>query len=388
MRRNINNVTYNKTYLLSKVSQELIFSYYTNIPIDIIKNCIETEEFISSPFRIDKHPSVGFKYNNKGSLKMKDFAGYFHGDCFDAAAYVLSFVYKKQIDINVKHGFIFVLKHMYYVFKDYIYGNKKCLISSEYINKAINNISKSKNIIEFSIRNWNNKDSNYWNKGELNINYLNTRFVYPVEEYWINKKINPESKYYYNTNTDDPCYAYVLGQDKNNIYNIQLYFPNRLKHQIKFITNCNHIHGVLHGNLINYDYIIITKSSKDRLCLSKHIYDFPLYGVSNLDKLNILVINLPAENYYIKDSEYEWIKSKSNKVITLFDNDKTGKKATIYYRDNYNTIPLLIPKQYKSKDFFQLKSMYNNNIIQELITTTKNYIINTYDKEYKFIRIT
>ena len=66
MGRHINTNTYTKRYILSKISQELIFSTYFNIPIETIYTCLKTGELIISPIRTDSHPTCGFRYDNKG----------------------------------------------------------------------------------------------------------------------------------------------------------------------------------------------------------------------------------------------------------------------------------------------------------------------------------
>ena len=120
MRRTINNGSLTKDTILSKVNQVSIFSAYTGIDTDVIEHCITTGEFISSPFRVDEHPSFGFRYDNRGKLKGKDFAGYFHGDCFDAAALVIGEIIHKNVDISNKGWFIFVLKHIAYTYRNII----------------------------------------------------------------------------------------------------------------------------------------------------------------------------------------------------------------------------------------------------------------------------
>ena len=82
---------------------------------------------------LDEHPSFGFRYDNRGKLKGKDFAGYFHGDCFDAAALVIGEIIHKNVDISNKGWFIFVLKHIAYTFRNIIYGKDK----DETINEVI-----------------------------------------------------------------------------------------------------------------------------------------------------------------------------------------------------------------------------------------------------------
>ena len=70
MGRSINS-NLNKKYILDKVSQISIFSVYFDIPVALIQHCIDTGELILSPIRIDNHPTVGFRYDNKGKLKYR-----------------------------------------------------------------------------------------------------------------------------------------------------------------------------------------------------------------------------------------------------------------------------------------------------------------------------
>lgn len=161
MKRNISNTILTKDYIFSKVSQITIFSTYTGISVEDIQHCIDTGEFISSPFREDTHPSFGFRYDNRNKLKGRDFAGYWWGDCIDAAATVLSEIVHKQIDISIKSQFLFVLKHIAYTFRNIIYGQDKDENNDYNIARAISNVRNHKPIIELVTRPWNNLDAKY-----------------------------------------------------------------------------------------------------------------------------------------------------------------------------------------------------------------------------------
>ena len=89
MARGVNNCQITKQTIFNKISQIAIFSAYTNIPVETISWCIEKGKLINSPFREDLHPSFGFKYDNRGKLKGRDFAGFWWGDCIDCAANVI-----------------------------------------------------------------------------------------------------------------------------------------------------------------------------------------------------------------------------------------------------------------------------------------------------------
>ena len=388
MGRNINSTKLTKQLILSKVSQVTIFSTYLNLSDKLVQYCIDTGELICSPIRDDIHPTCGFRYDNKGKLKFKDFAGYFWGDCFDVVAYVMSIIYKKSYDVSDKRDFIKILRHITFTFKDIFYGQEKDINLVNEINTAIGAIKHQKQIIELVVRTWNEYDKEYWNKIGVPLQFLNVNFIYPVEQYYINRKINPEPKYFYNIN--DPCYGYCLGKDRSGIYNIKLYFPNREKSVTRFITNCNHLEGIYNLDKTNYDIIVITKSTKDRLSLGATLIRLSsLYG--ELNKSCIGVINVPHETYRLRQNEFDWLSGKLNKdgkIVSLMDNDTTGKCEAIWLRNNYNIIPLLIPKEYNAKDFAEL--IYNNKIedVANLIINAIKYIQKYERKENKSVRNT
>lgn len=382
MGRNINSSKLTKQLILSKVSQVTIFSTYLNLSDKIVQYCIDTGELICSPIRDDIHPTCGFRYDNKGKLKFRDFAGYFWGDCFDIVALIMGGIYNKQYDISNREDFVKVLRHITFTFKDIFYGQEKDINLINEINTGIVAIKHKKPNIELVVRNWNKYDKEYWGKFGVPLQYLNINFIYPVEQYYINRKINPEPKYFYNAN--DPCYGYCLGQDRSGVYNIKLYFPNRNKTVTRFITNCNHLEGIYNLDKTDYDIIVITKSTKDRVSLGAAILRInSLYG--GVDK-KVGVINIPHETYKLRQNEFDWLKGKLSdrgKIVSLMDNDPTGKHEAIWLRNNYQITPLLIPIIYCAKDFAELVSKHKFDEVVNLIKQTINYISNYERKNNK-----
>lgn len=382
MGRNINSSKLTKQLILSKVSQVTIFSTYLNLSDKIVQYCIDTGKLICSPIRDDVHPTCGFRYDNKGKLKFRDFAGYFWGDCFDIVALIMGGIYNKQYDISNREDFVKVLRHITFTFKDIFYGQEKDINLINEINTGIVAIKHKKPNIELVVRNWNEYDKEYWGKFGVPLQYLNINFIYPVEQYYINRKINPEPKYFYNAN--DPCYGYCLGQDRSGVYNIKLYFPNRNKTVTRFITNCNHLEGIYNLDKTDYDIIVITKSTKDRVSLGAAILRInSLYG--GVDK-KVGVINIPHETYKLRQNEFDWLKGKLSdrgKIVSLMDNDSTGKHETIWLRNNYQITPLLIPVIYCAKDFAELVSKHKFDEVVNLIKQTINYISNYERKNNK-----
>lgn len=382
--RKINTTRLTKTDILSKISQESIFSAYFNIPIEIIKHCIDTGELICSPIREDKNPTCGFRYDNRGRLKFRDFSGVFWGDCFDAVATVLSVIYDKQFDVANKYDFIEILRHITFTFKDIYYGTEVDPYISMSIVKAINVIKRTKPIIEVVVREWNDADESYWNKFGITLKHLNINFIYPVDQYYINRKTNPMPKYNYDVK--DPCYAYNLGVDSNGINNIKLYFPNREKGKTRFITNSNHLEGIYNLDHINYDIIIITKSTKDRLSILSQISKLKAIN-SSLSNLSIGLINIPHETYKLRQIEFKWLFSKLSEnscILSLMDNDTTGIEEANWLKAVYSINPVFIPKRYKAKDFADFVKSTTKTEINKVVNIFINYFNKT--RRYELYR--
>ena len=383
MKRNVNTSRLTKAFIESRISQEDIVSKYLNIPIETVNNCIEHNNLIKSVFRDDDTDgSMGITYNRKGRLKVRDFGGFgFFEDVYGVVAYVLSVAYERPISTDNKQDFYFILKHIYRTFADVIDNREHDYSVDDEIKNALFKTRSRKAIIEIVPRSWNKEDKTIWDKWDVNFAYLNTNFVIPVDQYYINRASNSDPKYRYSSK--DPCYAYMLGQNKQGIYLIKLYFPLRNRHiDLKFITNCNVLEGLLNLELDNYDYIIITKSSKDRLSLGSHLSKKPFYGGAG-KLLNIGVINLPSENYRLKANEYEWIKKKladDGMILSFLDFDRTGREGAKYLLETYGIPYLFISRgefgleNYECKDFADLHDKYTKNEIDTFIKETIRYV--------------
>ena len=383
MKRNVNTVALTKDYIESKISQVAIMAKYLNIPIEVINNCIEQGCLIKSVFRDDDtNNSMGFAFNRKGRLKVRDFGGAgFFEDVYGTVAYVLSLICDRRIEPNNKQDFYFILKHIANSFSDVIDGKAVDESLDESIANAIKKGMNNKTLIEIVPRSWNKDDKAYWNGLGVSLGYLNTNFVIPVEQYYLNRTVNTDPKYYYKPK--DPCYAYMLGQNRKGVYLIKLYFPNRNKHtELKFVTNCNVLEGLLNLELDNYDYILITKSSKDRLAIGNHLYNHPFYRGGDR-QLNIGIINLPSESYHLKENEYQYLIAKlapNGEIYSLLDFDGTGRSGAKYLKDLYGIPYLFITRgefgltNYGCKDFTDLYSKYSKEEINNFVQKTIEYV--------------
>lgn len=385
MKRNVNTSALTKDFIESKVSQELIVSKYLNIPIEVVKDCIEHNHLISSVFRDDDvNKSMGIAYNNKGRLKVRDFGGFgFFDDVYGVVAYVLSFIYKRQINTNNKQDFYFVLKHIASTFNDIVNGKEVDPNIISNIADVQKDLKNKKAKIDIAFREWNKDDSLIWKKWGISLTYLNTHFVYAVNQYYINKDyVNSLPDYFYDKS--DPCYAYFIGRNdkKGEIY-WKLYFPLRnRKKRLKFITNCNAVEGWYNLEPIKYDYILITKSSKDRLAIGNHLFRHPLYG-EDKKILNIGIINLPSESYILHKEEYDVLLDKVkdyNNIYSLLDFDETGRLGAKRLHETYGIKYLFVTRgefglpNYGAKDFAELYEHYDENKVDEFVKETLKYI--------------
>ena len=382
MKRNPNTANLTKEYIESKISQESIVSKYLNIPIEIVNDCIEHNHLIQSVFRDDDfNKSMGIQYNAKGRLKVRDFGGWgFFEDVYGVVAYVLSIAFERKIETANKQDFYFVLKHIAYTFSDVIDGKTTDPNLQPLIANAVEKSKTRKAIIDIAPRSWNKYDKDIWGRWGVDLSYLNTHFVIPVDQYYINRTVDTQPKYYYKAK--DPCYAYILGTNRQGIRLIKLYFPRRNRRtELKFITNCNVLEGLLNIELDNYDYILITKSSKDRLSIGNHLMLHPLYGGAN--KLNIGIVNLPSENYKLKQHEYDWLVKRladDGMILSLLDFDQTGRLGAKYLEETYNIPYLFITRgefglpNFNAKDFADLHDKFNKEQINKFIEDTKKYV--------------
>lgn len=379
MKRITNSIT--KTFIIDNIDQVKIFAIYLELEENVIRNCIITGKLIHSPIRVDPNASVGFKYNNKSILKMRDFGGFFWGDCFDLVAYVLTHKHGTIITTTNREHFKYILNRLAKEF-----GIDNGVANHESYINVISVIRKTKKLITFEPRSWNSIDDKYWiNKYHklFTIPFLSENYVYPVERFWIDSYNQPDPKYYYSAK--DPCYAYYLGQDEDNISNIRLYFParsNKDDKRPKFISNNNSFQGVLNVTG-KYDYIVLCKSYKDALAMRRIFATLFVTG-----NLTALFIAYPSENYILTTNVIMFLYSKlnipnPNRIINFVDFDRAGR-LTAYRANREFGIPFVfltngelgLPNN-NAKDITDFIEKYSPKEAVGLINYyIENYIIN------------
>lgn len=274
-----------KEKVLQRFTQEEIFKKYLGIDIELGK-------LLRSPLRNDKNPTCSFYYNKNGVLYMRDFAGYFWGDCF-------SLVMKIE---NV--GFYKALEKIYYN-----------MSPSKTKPKITVHKDKSHTIL-VKKREWKELDLRYWEQYNIRQSLLDFYDVYPCQEVWISK--NGRTKLYYSYSKNNPAYAYMFEPGDYKIY----------KPFVKeFYMKKGHLEG--YNQLPQTGKtLLITKSYKDVMCLRS-------FGILSVAK--------SGESAILTKEIYKELSERFSNIYSFFDYDYAGIKAANQIKREFGVKPLFLP---------------------------------------------
>lgn len=262
-------------------------------------------DYVYSPFREDKNnPGCWFQYYPSGKLKFTDFGSqiYINGkkminiDCFDAV----------QI--------FFKLTNLYFTLK-FI---KKHLIEGKELpqRNEVNFIQRKKKEtrILFDVRQFENKDAQYYKRYEISSQNLIDDKVFAVKRF---KVINSKHGDF-STRTYDLCYAHTDFEDGR----MKLHRPQQ-KGKNRFLTTCNQndIYGI--NSLPPYgDILMIKKSYKDYRVIKNQ-------GLSTIGFQNEGMI--PTNDILFP------ICKRFRRIVVFFDNDPTGIEASMKVAQHINS---------------------------------------------------
>lgn len=310
-----------KDEVLKRITEEEIFERYLQLPVD------ENVQYIN-PLRVDSNPGCKYYHNNQGKLRFKDFSKGYNWDCFAVVQYIYSCSFIDALRIIVKD---FKLNTEIVKYE----SNKEVRVRERYK-------------IEIKTRAWDTSDLDYWFRFNITTNILSYYSVYPCKSIWVNGE-------YYRCRKNDPCYAYYFS---NDLY--KLYFPKRIKGENRFFTNVILSDNFLQGysQLPPFgDLLIITKSYKDIMSL----YSF-----------NLLAVAPQSESQIINQEQYEILSSRFHNIISLGDNDSSGRRFLNNHKRSYNIPSFLFPWTME-KDFSDNVKKFGKDKIQEIINQVKEY---------------
>lgn len=314
--------------ILKRTSEWDLWQYY--IP------GVQLKRKFKSPLRKDETPSVALFVSHSGSLLLKDFATGITMNIwsFLQARYGLNF---REALVTVNNDFNLKLMAKPRMARPTmeIFG----VITQEKVSYTEGCSIKIKK------RDWNVADQIYWAQYGLTTEFLDTRMVKPLQNYWINEDL----VYWYSEK--NPAYSYEFGYAKRKIYS-----PYSKK--FKFLTNAGD--SILQG--IDYlpqeaDTLIITKAYKDVLVLQNLGYNS---------------VAPQSESMKIPEKFMQNLKVRFNRIYLLYDNDATGMKFSKKLCDEHGLIPIFVPEPTKDISDFRknfgivetvglLKTLINEN---------------------------
>lgn len=286
-------------YLLSKINQSDIWSYYTGlIP--------ETSGLYKNPARYDPNPGCRF-FEQSGYWWLCDFArGKKVYNCFTILKEMYNLSYPSVLDL---------------IYEDFLGKGKKIEYKTDfiYVPKEV----KVERKIECKVQPFTKQDIEYLKSFYITSEIVKKHNVFSIAIYWIDDRL----KYTYRNS--DPCLGY-FEQGKWKLYHY-------LRDNYRFISNINS--SMLQGlEQLSYksNILFLTKSKKD---------------VMVYERLSHEAVAPHSEALSKWKSEIPFLKEKYEFIILNFDNDEPGKEAVKKVQEEFPfMIPLFIPEESGEKD--------------------------------------
>jgi hypothetical protein len=323
------NPILDKAFILSRVSEEEIFQRYLIT--------VQLGEKFCNPLREDKNPTCTFYYDFAGRLIFHDFAGYFHGDCFEVVKYIYNEDFKGALLIIAKDFNLLDAASL-----------PDAIKQKRFINRE--DLAKRKTEIKVKRRDWADHDKTFWKSFHLNSEILGFYKVSPAQTIWINGEV----KYQYNPL--DPAYIYYFGEGDYKIY-----FPLRVR-EYRFLCNTGKLQG--YNQLPDKgELLIITKAYKD---------------VMVYRRLGLWAVAPQAEGHCISQETFEDLHARFPLIYSNLDFDRTGLRTSFKMRDLYGIQPLLLTngrfgtKDYRAKDISDFIRNFGYDATHQLISDVYN----------------
>lgn len=320
-----------KEYILSKVSEIDIFERYLEI------SSVSLNKFYTNILREDSFPKCSFYVRDTDNrLIFNDFA-WRQFDCFDV--------------VKQKYGVSFI-KALEIIANDFgLIKNTKVVEARKELLSV-----KAKYGLRIKRKHFSKRDLDFWNIGGLDVSYkvLQDNSIFSIECYW--EYVNNEQRFYDNLKC---TFAYHF-PDESDLFKYQIYSPLKDKHQRRFINPTGIKYGDFEFLNTEFEYVVITKSKKDAFYLR-------LFGINSCFIINEKIRAsdvIPPLLLLMGDVQ----------IFTLFDNDWTGKRQSIKYKQEFNTIPLLFNED-ESKDFTEFLSKFGKDATTDLIEYYKHHLL-------------
>jgi DNA primase len=282
-------------FFVSDVPSAWIFEHYLNLGESLTGQSVK----ISSIFNAEKTPSMIIYYDNDNNYYMfKDFSSSNGGDGTELVSKMYGVTRKEAKDK---------------IINDYIEYRKSGKGEDVFVARPMTSGAKYK-VIGYEVRGWANTDAIYWKKYGIGSDLLNKYNVKPISSYTMQKT---ETSGAQESFTVEQLNTYGYFNEQMEL--CKIYQPSKTTK--KFIKVKDYIQGS--DQLSGAKYLVVCSSLKDVMTLVA-------MGFKNLD-----AIAPDSENSMLSKEYMDEMKSKYEKVVTLFDDDAAGIKSMMKYEEDF-----------------------------------------------------
>lgn len=324
-----------KDLILSRFSEEQIMEYYLHVPVK--------KGLFRSPIRKDNRPTCSFFRNSRGELIFKDFGTGQYLNCFEVVKTIYNCDYFTALNI---------IANDFNIIYSSILQKNPGKINSNPIKLEAKETAK----IQVEIQDFTDLELKWWEKYGITPEILKKYNVYSCKHVFLNGQLVAKSQQHC------PIFGYYGDKVKENGESIELwrcYFPQRKSY--RWISNYpkNKIQGF--DNLPKTGkLLIITKSLKDVMCLSK--FKIPACAPN-------------SEVLFIKDNVLKELKERFENIVVWYDTDIAGISNMRKIKKKYPELfYYFIPRKYKEKDFTDFYKKYGINESKKLLIDLINNI--------------
>lgn len=290
---------------------------------------------ITSPLRVDNHPSFSLYTRDGKTVYYRDFATGEKGSFLELLQKLWSLDYDKVIDRIYKD-----IDNPSSIKVDLLNHNKPILKS----------LDETTTILECKTREWRDYDIEYWKSYGITLEWLKYADVYPISHKIIIKDgkrmVFPADKY-----------AYTYVEFKEGKVTQKFYQPFN-KEGFKWQNNHDRSVISLWTKVPKEgDIICICSSLKDSLCLWSNI--------------GIPCISIQGEGYPISQTAINELKRRFKKQIIILDNDIPGVKDSVKLAELTGFQNIIIPPFIGGKDISDYFHIFGK---EKFIQTFKNLI--------------
>ena len=311
-----------KDFILSKVNQESIMSYYA-------KTEVNSKKLFLSPLRTDNHVTCSIYKSKSGILYLHDFTTNEHIDCWNLVMRLYNCNYYEALKI---------------IAQDFNLVNSNIQKIKPKIVESLKETESAK--IQVQIKDYTDEELEWWSQFGISKKLLKKYHVFSLQHVFLNGELR------FTSSKQCPIYGYYFGKDKNGEDKFKIYFP--FKTDYRFIGNLTQkvLQGYKQLNKTG-DLLIINKSMKDTIACRALGYDS---------------VSPNSETTFPNEKQIEEFKQRFKHILVIFDNDKPGLHNLWLIKKKYPELNYFyIPKELGAKDLTDLIKLKGFNKVKELV---------------------